>query len=186
MKLVIHQFLPWRVVFCFFSANFLCRPREPVRRTLVFCEQTDIPNVVLFPIQVPTTNFFDMSVPQETSEWGCPCKFRSRSGTGSSTFVHGFGHLCRGRRLHTSGDCNFGILNQNVLQLYLGTRTASAACPSQPSNLATTFITFAAVIWDADDLCSVKTALAPESFFTMSPRRLCCYTVVNLAPTPHS
>ena len=31
-------------------------------------------------------------------------------------------------------------------------------------------MTFAAVIWDADDLCSVNTTYAPESSFTMSPR----------------
>ena len=36
--------------------------------------------------------------------------------------------------------------------------TASAACPSQSGNLAMTSTAFAAVIWDADDPCSVKTA----------------------------
>ena len=36
--------------------------------------------------------------------------------------------------------------------------TASAACPSQPGNLATTSMIFGAVIWDADEPCSVSTA----------------------------
>ena len=36
--------------------------------------------------------------------------------------------------------------------------TASAACPAQSSSLALTSITFSAVILDADDPCSVKTA----------------------------
>ena len=36
--------------------------------------------------------------------------------------------------------------------------TASAACPSLPGNLAITSMIFAAVIWDADEPCSVKTA----------------------------
>ena len=48
--------------------------------------------------------------------------------------------------------------------------TASAACPSQSGNLAITAITFAVVIWDVDEPCSVKTAQAPESSFTTSPR----------------
>ena len=34
--------------------------------------------------------------------------------------------------------------------------TASAACPSQSGNLAATSITFAAVIWDAYEPCSVR------------------------------
>ena len=36
--------------------------------------------------------------------------------------------------------------------------TASAACPSQPGNLEMISMTFAAVICDADDPCSVNTA----------------------------
>ena len=47
---------------------------------------------------------------------------------------------------------------------------ASAACPSQSGSRAITSITFAAVICDADEPCSVNTAQAPESSFTMSPR----------------
>ena len=48
--------------------------------------------------------------------------------------------------------------------------TASAACPAHPISLEIMSMTFAAVICDADDLCSVNTAYDPESFFTMSPR----------------
>ena len=48
--------------------------------------------------------------------------------------------------------------------------TASSACPSPSSSLAMISITFVAVIRDADEPCSVKTACAPESSFTMSPR----------------
>ena len=36
--------------------------------------------------------------------------------------------------------------------------TASAACPSQPGNLEMISMTFAAVICDAGDPCSVNTA----------------------------
>ena len=48
--------------------------------------------------------------------------------------------------------------------------TASAACPAHPGSLAMTSITFAAVMCDADDPCSVNTAYDPEPSFTMSPR----------------
>ena len=48
----------------------------------------------------------------------------------------------------------------------------SVACPSQSGSLALTSITFAAVICDSDEPCSVKTAWAPE------------YTQVKLEDTP--
>ena len=41
--------------------------------------------------------------------------------------------------------------------------TASAACPAQPGSLEMISMTFAAVICDADDPCSVNTAEDPES-----------------------
>ena len=79
--------------------------------------------------------------------------------------------MCRGRRVHTSGHSDVGLISNqgassNITCVYAD--TASVACPSQFGNLATTLIIFAAVIWDADELCSVKTARAPESSFTMS------------------
>ena len=88
-------------------------------------------------------------------------------------FAHDVGHLCRGRRIRTSGHLDFGILSNlgassNFPWVYAD--IASAACPSQSGHLAMTSITSAAVIWDADEPCSVKTALALESSFTKSPR----------------
>ena len=62
-------------------------------------------------------------------------------------FAHDFGHLCRGRRIHTSGHSDIGILSN------LG-----AACSSQSGNLAITSITIAAIIRNADEPYSVKTA----------------------------
>ena len=43
--------------------------------------------------------------------------------------------------------------------------TVSAACPAHPGNLATTSITFAAIICEADDHSSVNTAYAPRVIF---------------------
>ena len=90
----------------------------------------------------------------------------------SSMFAHDLGHLCRGRRIHTSGHSDLGVLSNlgassNFSWVY--DDTTSAACPSQSGNLAITSIIFA-VIWDADEPCSVKTAWAPESSFTTFPR----------------
>ena len=48
--------------------------------------------------------------------------------------------------------------------------TISLACPAPQRSLAITFSTFAAVMCDADDPCSVDTAQEPESPFTTSPR----------------
>ena len=81
---------------------------------------------------------------------GCPDKFRSKSTTRSSMLAQNFGHLCRGRRIHTSGHSDLGILSNlgassNFTRVYVD--TASAACPSQSGNLAIASITFAAVVW---------------------------------------
>ena len=97
---------------------------------------------------------------------GWPYKFRSKCTTGSSMLAHGFGHSCRGSRIHSSGYSDSEILSNLGASsnfTWVSADTASAACPSQSGNLATTSITFSAVIWDADEPCSVKTAKAPES-----------------------
>ena len=47
--------------------------------------------------------------------------------------------------------------------------TASAACLPQSGNRAVASIAFAAVICEADEPCSVKTAWAPESSLTNRP-----------------
>ena len=88
-------------------------------------------------------------------------------------FDHGFDHLCRGIRIHVSGHSDFGILSsvgESFIFTWVYADIASAACPSQSGILAITSMTFAAVICDADESCSVNTAYAPESSFTISPR----------------
>ena len=61
---------------------------------------------------------------------------------------------------------NFGA---SSILTWVQADTASAACPENPGSLHSTSITFAAVICEADKPCSVNTAYAPESSFTMSP-----------------
>ena len=83
-----------------------------------------------------------------------------------------FGRLCRGRRSQKSGHTDFGMWTQiwSVLHLSSGAsaNTASAACPAQSSNLAITPTSFAAVICDAEEPCSVKTAQSHGNRFSQS------------------
>ena len=124
--------------------------------------------LILVPTELPETVFF-----HKRPASGCPYKFRSRGTTGSSMFDHDLGHVCRGRRNHISGHSDFGIVNNygaSSIVTWVQADTASAACPAQPGNLAITSITFSAVICEADDPCSVNTAYATESSFTMPLR----------------
>ena len=104
---------------------------------------------------------------------GWPYRFRSRGTTGSSILDHYLGHMCRGRRIQMSGQSDLGIFNNfgaSSIFTLVQAGTASAAGPAHPGSLDMISMTFAAVIWDADDPCSVNTASDPESYFTMSPR----------------
>ena len=88
-------------------------------------------------------------------------EIRSRGTTGSSILDHDFGHLCRGRRIQMSGHSDFGNFNNlwaSSIFTWVWADTASAACPSQPGNLEMISMILAAVIWDANDPCSVNTA----------------------------
>ena len=55
------------------------------------------------------------------------------------------------------------------ISTWVSAETASAACPAHPGSLEIMSMTFAAVICDADDPCSVNTAYEPESSFTVPP-----------------
>ena len=60
-----------------------------------------------------------------------------------------------------SGHSDLGIFSNFGASSFLtwfSADTASAACPAQPGSLEMISMTFAAVICDADDPCSVNTA----------------------------
>ena len=60
-----------------------------------------------------------------------------------------------------SGHSDFGIFNNlraSSIYTWVKADTASAACPAQPGILEMISMTFAAVICDAEDPCSVNTA----------------------------
>ena len=150
-----HEFLP-RGSQKLFSQPCWCHPRKPTRTILVFDEQKSLPNSVLFTIQV-----------HNNPANGCPCKFRSRS-TLDLQCLPMIWAMC----VVEDVSIRLDILTQEfwaiwerprVLPSWENADTASTACPSQAGNLATTFITFAAVIWDADE---------PQG------ARLCLYTFV--------
>ena len=59
------------------------------------------------------------------------------------------GHLCFGRRIHSSGHSDLGIfsnLGASLICTRVQADSASAACPAQFGSLAMISITFAAVI----------------------------------------
>ena len=91
-------------------------------------------------------------------EW--PYRFRSGGTTGSSILDNDFGHVCFGRRIQMSGHSNLDIYNNfgaSFIFTWVQADTASAACPEHPGSLDMISMTFATVIWDADDRCSVNT-----------------------------
>ena len=100
-----------------------------------------------------------------------PYKFRVKELLGPSVFDHDLGHLSCGIRVHKSGHSDLGILSRlraSSIFTSVYADTASAACPSRPCSRPMTSITSAAVICDAHEPCSVNTAYAPASSFTMS------------------
>ena len=78
-----------------------------------------------------------------------------------------------GRRIQISGHSDFRVFNNDgasSILTWAKADTASAACPEHPGSLDMISMTFAAVICDADDPCSVNNARDTESSFTISPR----------------
>ena len=60
-----------------------------------------------------------------------------------------------------SGQSDLGIFRnfgESSISTWVQADTASAACPEHPGSLEMISMTFAAVICDADDPCSVNTA----------------------------
>ena len=144
-------------IFCFFPANLMSSTYTD-KNNPCFTEYEWAFPIGDFIPSVFQKDFLKLPFPYSPARrW--PYRFRSRRTTESSTLDHDFGHLCRGRRIHMSGHSDLGIFN-NFGASSIFTRekadTASAACPAQPGSLDLISMTFAAVICDADDPCSVK------------------------------
>ena len=152
--------------------TFWCHPHVPIRIILVFDEQKDIPNAVLSPIQVPTKLLRTVS-PTRDQKVGVgtnfvqeePLDHRCLTMISATCVVEDVSIYLDSLTLEF-----WAIWERPPIFTRVYADTASAACPSQSGNLAITSITFPAVICDADEPCSVKTAWTPESSFTLSPR----------------
>ena len=94
--------------FCFSPAMY--HPRTLTEITLVSDERTYFPTSVPSSLQV-SNNASSSCLSHSNLANGWPCKFRSRGSTKSSIFPHARGHLCRGRRVQTSGHSDLGMLS---------------------------------------------------------------------------
>ena len=101
---------------------------------------------------------------------------------------HDLGHLCFGRHIQISGHSDFGIFTNvgaSFILTWVKADAASAACPAHPGSLEMISMTFAAVICDADDPCSVNTAKTLNHLSQCRLRvqlDLCTFDVEALTP----
>ena len=158
---------------CFVSFQPIwCHPHTQIRITLFHDEQRDIPNLEFSPSHV-SIGFSQIAFPIMVLPKGDRTDSFREERLGLPYWNHDFGHLCRGGRIQMSGHSDFGFFNYLwafSIFTWVYADTASAACPAHPGSLDMISMTFAAVICDADDPCSVNAAQDPESSFTMSPR----------------
>ena len=141
---------------CFVSFQpILCHPHTQIRIILFHDEQRDIPNLETFS-QPCFNRIFSNCLSQNSPAKRWPYRFRSRGTTGSSILEHDCGHFVSWQ---TSPNVwtfrNFGA--SSIFNL-VKADTASAACPAHPGSLEMISMILAAVIWDAEDPCSVNTA----------------------------
>ena len=71
------------------------------------------------------------------------------------------------------GHSDFGIFNKvgaSSILTWVYADTASAACPAPPGSLDMISITFAAVICNADEPCSLNTVKEPEFFHNVTSK----------------
>ena len=142
-------------IFCFFPANLMSSTNTDKNNPFSRCKNKHSQ------LESFSQPYFNRIFSNCLSPTGWPYRFRSRGTTGSSILDHDFGHLCRGRRIQMSGHSDLGIFNNlwaSSIFTWVLADTASAACPSQPGNLEIISMTFAAVICDADEPCSMNTA----------------------------
>ena len=165
---ILHPFLPHRRRIMLLSSHFWYHRRTPIRLILVFDEQTGIANSVLFPIQVPL-KLLRTVFPTRDRQVDVDTNFVQEEPLDLQCWTMIWAILCRGRRIHISGHWILSNLGASSILTPVHAGAAPAACPPQSGSLAMTSMT-SAVIWDADEPCSVETALASESSCSMSPR----------------
>ena len=135
----------------------------------MFGEQQDIPITVLLSIQVPS-QLPQIVFPTRGQQGGTVQISFKRKPLGLQRLTMIWA-ICVVEDVSVHLDLEFfATLERPPFFTWVSADTASAVCPAHPSNLAITSTICAAVFCETDDPCSVNTAYAPESSFTMSPR----------------
>ena len=94
--------------FCFCPA-ILMSSTQTDKNNFCFYERITIPNLILFPNQVPSM-LFRTVLPTRVLRVGVRKSFVQEEKQDHLS-SHDFGHLCFGRRIHTSGHSDLGILS---------------------------------------------------------------------------
>ena len=140
---------------CFVSFQSIwCHPHTQIRTILFDGVRRDIRNFKLFPNRVPielSRIAFPITVlPKDDRK---DCAREEQLGLPYWTMI-----LAICVVVDESKSLDIPILEFSVILEHLPFLPGSAACPAQPGSLEMISMTFAAVICDADDLCSVNTA----------------------------
>ena len=159
---VFHQnFLNrFHVLFCLPSWY---RLHAQIRIVLLLGWRMNIPNVKLFPNRVPK-EFSQIAFPTVVLPEGDRTNSLGEERLDLPYWTMILANLCFGKRIQISGHSDFGIFNNvgaSSILTWVYAGTASAACPAHPGSLDILSMTFASVICDADDPCSVNTSYAP-------------------------
>ena len=134
MMLVLpDQRLPWELsksVLCFLLCLPLWyRPHTLIGIVLLLGWQIDIFKQFSQPCSNRT---FSNCLSHNSPAKGWPYRIRSRGTTGSSILDHDFDHLCFGRRIQISGQCDFGIFKKRwcIFHFDLGVSRYCVCCLS--------------------------------------------------------
>ena len=142
------------------SQQFWCHPRVQIRTILAFDEQIDILKSVRFPIHV-TKNSSNCISPIRVPPVCVRTSFFQEEQRGLHYFPLILA-ICVVEDVSIYLDMLmwefWAIWERPPIFTCVCADTASAACPSQSGSLAITSITFAAVVCEADEPCSLNTA----------------------------
>ena len=127
---VFVNFFHMGAIFCFFPANFMSSTYTDKNNP---CFRWTNRHSEFATFSHPRSNTTSSNcLSHKRPSTGFPYKFRSRSTTRSSMFDHDFGHLCRGRRILTSGLSDSESVEQSgsILQCYLSAGRYCISCLS--------------------------------------------------------
>ena len=140
---------------------FWCHPHRPIRITLVFFHRISILNLVLFPNQFLSMLFFQIVFPTRVLGVGVRTSFvQEEQQDLQCTPMTSDIYVLEVVSIHPDIPISEFLSSfwASFIFTWVYADIASAACPSQSGSRAITSITFAAVVCDADEPCSVRTA----------------------------